>query len=114
MTAWDMVSIAIVDLTFELAFYLLLGGGFVAGLLFLVWITKQAVFSLSSEARLWGSSLPLAPCGGLRGREIKNMLRKFIEWLNSMTSEEFWMLCAAVLSGFFLAVALASEAMLAG
>ena len=42
------------------------------------------------------------------------MLRNFIEWLNSMTSEEFWMLCAAVLSGFFLAIALVSEAMLAG
>lgn len=44
MTAWDMVSIAIVDLTFELAFYLLVGGVFVAGLLFLVWIAKH-VFS---------------------------------------------------------------------
>lgn len=42
------------------------------------------------------------------------MLRNFIEWLNSMTSEEFWMLCAAVWGGLFLAVALASEAMLAG
>ena len=34
MTAWDMVSIAIVDLT----------GGFVAGLLFPVWLAKQGVF----------------------------------------------------------------------
>lgn len=44
MTAWDMVSIAIFDLTFNVAFYLLLGGGLMAGLLFLVWVTKQAVF----------------------------------------------------------------------
>lgn len=43
MTAWDMVSIAIFDLTFNVAFYLLLGGGLMAGLLFLVWVTKQAV-----------------------------------------------------------------------
>lgn len=34
MTAWDMVSIAIVDLT----------GGFVAGLLFPVWLAKHEVF----------------------------------------------------------------------
>lgn len=51
MTAWDMVSIAIVELTFELAFYLLLGGGFVAGLLFLVWITKQAVSHMEKKVK---------------------------------------------------------------
>ena len=34
MTAWDMESIAIVDLT----------GGFVAGLLFPVWLAKHEVF----------------------------------------------------------------------
>ena len=52
MTAWDMVSIAI-DLT----------GGFVAGLLFPVWLAKHEVFLFSSEAQLWGSSRPLAPLG---------------------------------------------------
>lgn len=51
MTAWDMVSIAIVNLTFELAFYFLLGGGFVAGLLFLVWITKQAVSHMEKKMK---------------------------------------------------------------
>lgn len=50
MTAWDMVSIAIFDLTFNVAFYLLLGGGLMAGLLFLVWVTKQVVSHMETRA----------------------------------------------------------------
>lgn len=51
MTVWDMVSIAIFDLTFNIAFYLLLGGGLMAGLLFLVWITKQVVSHMEKKMK---------------------------------------------------------------
>lgn len=51
MTAWDMVSIAIFDLTFNVAFYLLLGGGLMAGLLFLVWVTKQVVSHMEKKVK---------------------------------------------------------------
>ena len=44
MTAWDMVSIAIVDLT----------GGFVAGLLFPVWLAKHEVFLFLLKLGFWG------------------------------------------------------------
>lgn len=85
MTAWDMVSIAIVNLTFELAFYFLLGGGFVAGLLFLVWITKQAV---SHMEKTW-------------------MLKKITNWLDSDVSpEDFRDFVAVVIAACFLLIAM--------
>lgn len=41
MTAWDMVSIYIVTFTFQLAFWALVDGGVLVGLLFLFWIVKK-------------------------------------------------------------------------